>query len=307
MIAIAQYFVQHNLGLRFLGEQPLCAVINVPNGHRWLLDQWLGHVAESDIVWRAMGTMPHSNPLGGLFAVTLMITAYFFYLNKSLRPLLACAYFVQFFALGITYSRSAIFAYFIGTVIWFAWMRWHQKIVLHSTAALILVSGAITGALLHEQIVCRGGIVNITKLSHESDRIRIFYQNLAFRIVEKHSLTGVGYGQFTIRLNSFLPAGVQPLQASTNVVHNVYLMLAAENGLLSLFVFFGWIAGYWPLPGAPRRRRLKRDSLSALCLHFYLFAAAIFLRSFFSRENCFSLAWPASWPAMGFVKDYALQ
>jgi hypothetical protein len=239
-LATWQYFSQHSLGLRLLGEQPLNTGIFVPDGHRWVLDQWFHRIGET-MIYRAMGTMPHPNPMGGLFALTLLITSYLFFTHPNIRKWLAPAYLIQLFGLAITYSRSALFAYVIGTIVWFSWMRWRQQILMKSTAMLILISGAIVGTLLHEQILQRGGVVNYTSLSRASDHVRFYYQKLAFRMIEKHPLAGVGFGQFSLRTPSFLPKGQDPMPASTTIVHNVYLVLAAETGLISLAAFLGWI------------------------------------------------------------------
>jgi O-antigen ligase len=187
-----------------------------------------------------MGTMPHPNLLGALLVVSLMISSHIFFLQTKHRFFIACVYLIELFALVITYSRAAIFAYAIGTIFFLAWMRWQNKINVKGVVSLILVSCAIIGALLYEPILSRGGIVNSTQLSRASNSDRIFYQNVAFRMIEKHPFLGVGYGQFAMRLQPFLPSSEKP--SGTYTVHNVYLILAAENGLIALIAFLGWIA-----------------------------------------------------------------
>ncbi len=233
LVAIVQYFTQHALGLRLIGEQPLNSVICVPNGHRWLLDQG----SSSSTIFRAMGTMPHSNVLGGLLALCILITGYLFFKHSGHRKWLAIAYCIELFGLGITYSRSAIFAYFLSTVVWLLWMRYRQQIAIRSCAILVLISCSIVGVLLHEQYLYRGGIVNSTSLSRASDQIRLDQQTIAFQMIQRHPIAGVGYQQFALNALSHQGDSIRP----PTTVHNIYLLIASETGLFSLALFLGWI------------------------------------------------------------------
>ncbi|MBF8262621.1 MAG: hypothetical protein HW387_286 [Parachlamydiales bacterium] len=281
--AIVQYFSQHSLGLRIIGEQPLNAIINVPNGHRWLLDQWTNRIADSSI-FRAMGTMPHPNPLGGLLAVSLLITVYLFTCHRKLRIYLAPAYLIQLFALGITFSRSALFAYAIGTIVWFIWMRLRQPIEMRAILSLILCSGLIVGTLLSEQIFHRGGIVNYTSQARNSDQVRTFYQNIAVRMIEKHPIIGVGYGQFSLRAPSYLPEDVDPSQETSTSVHNIFLLLAAEIGLPAMILFLCWIG--WILWAAWRaQEHLAETGLLASALIAFLFIGCCDLYPIFFQQG----------------------
>ncbi len=229
-LASIQYLSQKTLGLRMLGEQTLGPNISVSGGRLWLFSSQIGDTPMT--VFRTMGTLPHPNVLGGLLVLSLLITTYFFQERRSWRLWLAPCYLLQLFALATTYSRSAIFAYLLGTLLWFAMTRTWMK----ATALLIILSGMLIGTLFSEQYLQRGGIVNYTPLARASDQERLYYQNIAFRMIKEHPLTGIGYGQFSLRSPSF---GAEPTQIGAP--HNIYLILAAEMGLLSLFAFLGWI------------------------------------------------------------------
>lgn len=234
-IAATQYLTQKSLGLRFFGEHPLGPNIPCPGGRRWLIDNFF---ISSDIpssVLRAMGTMPHPNVLGGLLVLSLLITGHYFHEQRSWRLWLAPCYLLQLFALATTYSRSAIFGYMLASLIWFTWMRIKERIWMKEVALLIGASGLLIGTLFSEQYLHRGGIVNYTPTANASDQVRFYYQNIAFRMIEKHPLTGVGYGQFSLQTPSF---GGDPNNISA--AHNIYLILAAETGLISLAAFFAW-------------------------------------------------------------------
>ncbi len=240
-ISILQYFRQHSLGLRIIGEQPLCANIPIPGGHRWLFDQLLHQGQDGIMIFRAMGTMPHPNVMGGFLAVSLFITGYLFFIHPKRRLWLAPAYLIQLFAMAITYSRSAIFAYTISTILWMIWMHSRRKIFVRSVAILILVSGTIVGTLLHEQIHYRGGVVNYNETSRQSDLERLFYQDIAFKMIRQHPFLGVGYGQFAAQASHYLPPEIDHSKINFSCAHNIFLLIAAEMGLFSLAFFLCWI------------------------------------------------------------------
>lgn len=258
-IASGQYFTQKTLGLRFFGEQPLGPIISCPGGRRWLFDLFTNTSDTISVVYRAMGTMPHPNVLGGLLAVSLLITSHLFSENRSWRLFLAPCYLLQLFALATTYSRAAIFAYLLGTIIWF-----FSTTKKRECALLILVSGALIGSLFSEQYLHRGGIVNYTPTARGSDEVRIYYQNIALRMIAAEPLTGVGYSQFSVRAPSF---GANPDSISTT--HNIYLILAAETGVLSLIAFFGWIGTlFWS--ALKRRSRESGTALGIFCAFLFI-------------------------------------
>src|SRR5690606_3043635 len=104
-----------------------------------------------------------------------------------------------------------------------------ERIWMKESALLIAVSGILVGTLFSEQYLHRGGIVNYTHLARASDRERLYHQHIAFRMIEKHPLTGVGYGQFSLQAPAF-----GGNSNNISATHNIYLMLASETGLISL-------------------------------------------------------------------------
>jgi hypothetical protein len=236
-LASYQYLSQKTLGLRMLGEQSFGANISVPGGRRWMLDN-LTNVSNTPMsVFRAMGTLPHPNVLGGLLVLSLLMTAYFFQERRTWRLWLAPCYLLQLFALATTYSRSAIFAYLLDNLFWFVSMRIFDRNWMRGTALLIALSGLLIASLFSEQYLQRGGIVNYTALARASDQERLYYQDIALSMIKKHPLTGVGYGQFSLRSPSF---GADPDHA-IGAPHNTYLILATETGIFSLVAFICWI------------------------------------------------------------------
>ncbi len=238
-IAIAQYFTQDWLGLRILAEQKLNTVISSPK--RWIFDNFTGRVSSSGLQYRASGTMPHPNVLGGLMALAIL-ASYSLISNSSSkwRHWIAFTLPIQFFALGITYSRSAIYACVLGTLVWFGLVLWKKtRTPLRFLALTIVLSVAITGTLLYDQFSKRGGIVSHFS-AQATDYVRVHYQNVALNMIEKNPLLGVGFHQFSLRSNDYLPKNSTSDVYLTST-HNIYLLLGSETGLFSLAAFLLFI------------------------------------------------------------------
>jgi O-antigen ligase len=245
-IATLQYFTQSPLGLHILGEpKQATGALGVDGGYRWLFDSLFHQARSTNTVIRSCGTLPHCNVLGGYLALSLLATYSLIVSLPSnwLRRLLGLSLIVQFFALCISYSRSAIFAWAIGTVFWFGYSVYHRGFrdvfgdrAIRFLASMILVAVAINTTLLFDQLLHRGGIFNYNGLAKGSDDFRIGMHNLTYKIIEDHPLIGVGFQQFSSGAAAYLPPGTRP-----SGVHNIYLFLAAETGLISLAAFLGFI------------------------------------------------------------------
>lgn len=218
-ISILQYFHQAPLGLRLLNEYNPYGYINFPDGHRWFFDSLSNRVANISVM-RAYGTLPHPNILGGFLCVSILAT---YYLVLKRTWVLSLTLPFQFFALCITYSRSALFALAIGTIS-FLW-QFRNKILITSIA----LSVAVSAFLLHEQFVYRGGIVNYNAVAQGSDKQRVEYQKTAIDVIKQNPVFGVGFDQFSERTNC------------PSAPHNIFLFLGCETGLIALSAFIFWV------------------------------------------------------------------
>lgn len=246
VITIAQYFKQAPLGLRFLGELNPISFFHHPNARRWIFDLILPETSVITRIWRPSGTFPHTNVLAGFLSVSLLVSYSFIMTSK--RKYLFCLLFIpQFFAMILTYSRSALFGWIVGTLVWIGFYLFHhglRKTVTNLNFRLIgwtiLFSSTLTTTLLYEQIFSRGGIFNYNELAKGSDTTRLYYQEIALRMIKDKPLTGVGYSELTLRTPEYLPPNKDP-KRSISGTHNIYLFLAAETGLISLAAFLLFI------------------------------------------------------------------
>lgn len=241
-IAIAQYAIQGPLGLRLLGEQNHFGAFCVSSGRKWLFDfQGTGKLVT---LIRSSGTLPHANVLGGFLCISIL-AAYSFFFSKRFRFLSIFIVPVQYFAMCLTFSRSALFGWILGTLIWFSFhiKKWGIRTTASDSAIRFLictlcVSCLFSFTVLYEQISERGGIVNYNALAQGSDALRIAYQKVALQMLKEHPLQGSGFQQLSIRGASYIDDPANQAGAA----HNIYLYMAAENGPLCLLAFLCFIA-----------------------------------------------------------------
>ena len=247
LFGIIQYFNQAPIGLHWL-EEPrfvrsrMHPYIPSNDFTRWMIDSWLGIKCDENFLVRATGTLPHPNVLAGYLFMTSMTTVYLASDGKSLHKLLLKLFaFIQFFGLIITYSRAGLFAFFISLTLWFFISikeKLNRKVIKMNS--YVFISFIAIAFLFQNQIISRGGIVNYNKISKNSDKERLTYQNYAFNMISDKPLTGVGYGQFTYQLPKYLPDLSDPEDFRTGT-HNIYLLIASEMGLIALASFCAFI------------------------------------------------------------------
>ena len=242
-IAIAQYAMQGPLGLRLLSEPSSFSTFTVASGRHWLFDTH--SLSEPIRVIRSSGTFPHANVLGGFLSIS-MLAAYSLFFTPRWQLFSASVIPILFFAMSLTFSRSALFSWALGTLVWFG--LYVKNYGFRSTCkdgAIRLLSGCICLSLLfsflvlHEQISDRGGIVNYNELAQGSDTLRLSYQNTAFEILKDYPFYGAGFQQLAIRYLDYISPGQN--YESAGSTHNIYLYLAAETGLFSLAAFLLFI------------------------------------------------------------------
>lgn len=261
-IAIAQYFCQAPLGLRIFGETTLMNGFTTEQGQRWIFDRLFEHTRPTNEVIRASGTVPHANVLGGLLALSLLIT-YWHYMRGKIWLALTIPF--QVFAMMVTYSRSALFGWGLGSAIWFGLML-YQKRRVQFLAIVAALSVAVCTSLLYDQLYRRGGVINYNALVQGGDQIRINHQNTALKIIQARPLFGLGFAQFSERAQPYFPADTDNYARLTGP-HNIFLFLACETGLLSLAAFLLFIASLlWRAARTPLN--LDTATLSAIFITF---------------------------------------
>lgn len=243
-IAITQYFHQAPLGLRLIGEPNELGTFPIQDGSRWFFDRFLRKAESATLVMRASGTLPHANVFGGFMVLSLLCTYALIAQAKKRKWILGLTLPIQLFALSVSYSRSALFAWAISTAIWFALIlhqRGFKDRTIRYIGIVVTLAFTFVGAALFNQYAHRGGVLNYNSVAKGSDDIRRIHQKLALQIIEDRPLTGLGFSQFSERSAPYFPAEADSYTRLT-APHNIYLFLACETGLISLISFLSMIA-----------------------------------------------------------------
>ncbi|MBS0620517.1 MAG: O-antigen ligase family protein [Verrucomicrobia bacterium] len=235
-LGMAQYFAQGRMGLKWLGEENTSKfAFPVSSGKRWLFDSWLGKESDAGFLFRAHGTFSHPNILGGFLVCTLLLTFYLTLTSekKGMRLCLYGAALLQFFTLCITFSRAAFLALALGSALWL-YLAVKKRLVprkrLLVLAATFFFAASSCLVLFFAQFYSRGGIVNYNAITAHADTERVLYQKLAWEMFKENPLLGVGFNNYQL----YIPADQPQLFAK---VHNIYLLLLAETGLLGFGAF----------------------------------------------------------------------
>ncbi len=222
-IAIGQYFSQKSLGLRFLKESLLG--IDVDGIAKIGVDGFK--------LIRAYGGLPHPNLLA-LFLFLSIFSLYYLWLNKkySFQEYLILSTILSFLLFGffLTFSRSIIFTFFFSSLFYFIFSFKKNKKQVLGLFLVVIVFSLFLSFSAWPEISSRFQL----SMHEQSVGLRSFYNETAFEIIKESPLLGVGLGNF-VWLNqemfNLLPTWVhQP-------IHNIYLLIASEVGLIGLIIF----------------------------------------------------------------------
>ena len=231
LIATAQFLLQHSIGgpLWFLGERTFD--VNTP-GIATIQSCQLSAVSCQQLL-RAYATFPLPNVLGGFLAVTLPIIALRGWEERKLgRKFFVTSFVAGFIALVLTFSRSAWAVFGLAILGMFIFGRM-KKVASQNVSPRFIVG--VFGLIL---FIGTWAIWLIRDTS-ESVVVRQELASSAVILWQQAPLVGVGLGNFLIALpHALVSRSIYFLQP----VHNIYLLILAETGIigLGLFLWFIW-------------------------------------------------------------------
>lgn len=190
---------------------------------------------------RATGMFDSPNTLGAYVASILCVGLTLWILDGGgrLRLLVRAACVVGFVSLILSFSRGAWISMLAGVAI-SLFLSWRAgRISAKSIASLVAIglSALMVGALFGSSIAARLADVN-PHMDVIVDRMKL--NQVALNMIGGHPLLGVGINTFVEVMRHYDTTGVayyfpQP-------VHNVYLLVAAETGVIGLGLFLLVIA-----------------------------------------------------------------
>lgn len=218
-IGIIQFIRGETLGrvLYYLGERsfsiftPGTALVNIL-GRNFL---------------RAYSTFPHPNALAGYIGASLIFLAFTY--PKGNRGLKTAGILMILGALVLSFSLSA----FVGAIIVLALYAIFKK---HLFNRKIIIFSVILAFLLSFYFAVFSGPILSTNISFpQSVRERLELGNVSGRMFSQNWLIGSGLNTFIVKEVSFagISGGVWLLQP----VHNLYLLVLTETGILGMALF----------------------------------------------------------------------
>lgn len=294
LVGLSQFALQKPLNLPFLQEwQSLDSLIVSGRSLSELyIGQLLNFPETAHLILRSYGTMSHPNILGGFLSFACL-ALYFLYLKSTSAYQKAAIFFLLFvhiITLFTTFSRSSGLSFLLLTFLFFFYsikkLSYFHLFSLIGVVTLCCTSGLILFSSCAIDRACSLPISS-EKMALNTPRIRGFL--VAKEMIVQNPFSGVGHRQFVNKMAPYISkenAAVEKLPA-----HNIYLLIAAESGLIGFFLFSSLLFF-----------ALKELYMSPFCgdIHFFLFGAlmgqllvGLFdcypLTSFFSRMAFFSI------------------
>ncbi len=235
IIGIWQYFIQHSIGLKWLGETILSP--DMPGVAKIMVG--------GEKVMRAYGTFPHPNVFAGFLLLSITCGLLLLFREKRIWTQVFFSFLVslQTVAFILTFSRVA----WIGGVCLFVYLficLFRRKLLVKSLKLAVL---AITLIILISGAVFWPQIAGRFSLEGQALEERGLYNNIALSMIKKSPLLGVGMGNFVARIDDFSHLELENWQYQP--VHNIYLLILAELGIIGLvlfiFLIFNVLKGAW--------------------------------------------------------------
>ena len=222
LLAIGQWLRQGSLfGYWFFGEQPYNAASAGIDKIIWF---------DGSLKIPPLGTFPHPNVLAGFLVISLTLILYQFLKGPFLRSK-AGPYWITFYlsstflgliTLFLTFSLSAWLAFLLITVPSLLLLIYPKIKALMISSGLILIVLSLS--------------LRFSFLAPESSFSRRSQLNkISWQMFLNHPLSGIGLNNFTVSMEKYgyVTATTRFLQP----VHNIYLLILSETGLIGLAAF----------------------------------------------------------------------
>jgi hypothetical protein len=223
LIAILQYITQGSLGLHFLGEPQIAS--DIYGIAKIQLD-------DGASIIRAYGTFPHPNILAGYLFTGLLFTYHRIRQKEYIAyPLL----FLQMAAFVLAFSRGAFLAILVAGLVFIS-LKESRISFKHILFVGVLLIFFVVLFNLEQSVFTRLMVMNDSSLSE-----RVFYFGISKKMLYAFPF-GVGLGNFTLMMSGFTGAKLAPWDYQP--VHNVYMLMANEMGIIASVLFIILIATF---------------------------------------------------------------
>jgi hypothetical protein len=205
-IAIFQFLLQRSLGLHLLGERSFDST-TVSIAHTQIFgSQFL----------RSYGTFPHPNILGAYFLISLILISTN---RKKNQKLFSLSTLMSGIGLILTFSKTALFMAIASVV--------NLKNKRKTLLAVLILSATLAYLYLT--------YLNQSYLESIAERIILISSSL--EIAKANLFFGVGSNNFILAISKYNLTSISQVRL-LQPVHNVFLLILSENGLIGLTLFF---------------------------------------------------------------------
>lgn len=228
VVVVLQWRTGSALGLGFLGEQSELGVRTLDDGE----------------IPRPTGTVVHADFLAALVApIGLLAMSVGLQLRDRpwLRALVLAVVPVAAAPLILSQTRAAIVAFGVAGVCLAAWYLYRRLLplrVVMATAAVMALGVVLFWGQIQERIVDNLG----TDQFQKEVQSRLELNDLAFAMIADHPIAGVGINNFEQVQPDYDQYGVI---FADNPVHDIYLLIAAETGMIGLAGFAASVLVLW--------------------------------------------------------------
>ncbi|MCX6729879.1 MAG: O-antigen ligase family protein, partial [Candidatus Portnoybacteria bacterium] len=260
VLAIVQFIKQGSIGIKFIE-----AGVFDPNS-----SGVANFILGGDRILRSYGSFPHPNVLAG-FLLLAIFCGYEIYIRRSnlrreVRSLTLLFFVVCFLViimgLFLTFSRTAITVFGAISLLMFLIEFFKLRKLEHTEQrlkdgknliklfVLVLVSCLLVVAVLFPYIKARFFTIS---LQEQAVDLRFFYNEMAVQMIKEKPVLGIGIGNFVHYSQNypvFMRAATKIAGENQNEipdwiyqpVHNIYLLIASEIGILGLLMLLGFVA-----------------------------------------------------------------
>lgn len=207
---------------------------------------------QGQLILRPYGTFSHPNMLAGYLLVAMLLVLFLLRSQKSFLPKII--FYIAALGIFLSLSRSAVFTLLLAGIITLSQKGLSKKslLVLSFFLSLVLLFFLLFPDTFFRLISFPG-----ISLTERSQLIII-----ALNLTKTHPVFGVGLGNFIPSLSFFATSLLQP-------VHNIYLLTAAETGIIGLIFFCWFLITLWNKQNKSSSFFLKVAFLSILLLGFF--------------------------------------
>lgn len=266
ILAIAQFVKNSSIGIKFIEAGVFDP--NSPGVANFILN--------GERILRSYGSFSHPNVLAGFLLLTIfcgykiLLIANFKHQNTNYKQIqnpkfkiqnlviISCVLII-IMGLFLTFSRTAIAVFIFGNLMMFlidffklrrlehTEQRLKDGKTLTKLFVLVVVSCILVVILLFPYLKARFFTIS---MEEQAVDLRFFYNRMAIQMIKEKPILGIGIGNFAHYSENYpiyAKAALKIIEGNTSQipgwiyqpVHNIYLLIASEMGVLGLLVFLG--------------------------------------------------------------------